>query len=89
MACADKGEQGPGEDQEMPEDGQLAVPDGQEVPGGDQEMLQDGQLAVPDGPLAGHDGQLAVPDGQLAVQMPDSLTIGTKKAFGKNYPSRT
>ena len=32
------------------------------------------------------DGQLAVPDGQLAVQMPEHLTIGTKKAFEKNYP---
>ena len=93
MACADGGEQGPGGsqlavpdclqvpggDQQMPQDGQLAVPDGQQVPGGDQQMLQDGQLAVPD-------GQLAVPDGQLAVQMPERLTIGTKKAFEKNYP---
>ena len=32
------------------------------------------------------DGQLAVPDGQLAVQMPEHLTIGTKKAFEKNCP---
>ena len=50
----------------------LAVPDGLQVPGGDQQMPQDGQLAVP--------------DGQLAVQMPERLTIGTKKAFDKNYP---
>ena len=51
---------------------QLAVPDCLQVPGGDQQMPQDGQLAVP--------------DGQLAVQMPERLTIGTKKAFEKNYP---
>ena len=50
-----------------------------------QQMSQDGQLAVPDGQLAVPDGQLAVPDGQLAVQMPEHLTIGTKKAFKKNY----
>ena len=31
------------------------------------------------------DGQLAVLDGQLALQMPEHLTVGTKKAFQKNY----
>ena len=102
MASADGGEQEPGGSQlavpdgpqlpgggqQMPQDefdpfphdgGQqepggspLAVPDGLQVPGGGQQMSQDGQLAVP--------------DGQLAVQMPERLTIGTKKAFEKNDP---
>ena len=47
----------------------------------------DGGQQEPGGsPLAVPDGQLAVPDGQLAVQMPERLTIGTKKAFENNYP---
>ena len=57
--------------QQGPGGSPLAVPDGLQVPGG-------GQLAVPD-------FQLAVPDGQLAVQMPKHLTIGTQKAFQRNY----
>ena len=86
MASADGGEQEPG-------GSQLAVPDGPQVPGGGQQMPQDefdpfphdgGQQEPGGSPLAVPDGQLAVPDGQLAVQMPERLTIGTKKAFEKN-----
>ena len=81
MASADGGQQEPG-------GSQLAVPDGPQVPGGGQQMPQDAFDPFP------HDGgqqepggsPLAVPDGQLAVQMPERLTIGTKKAFEKNYP---
>ena len=66
----------------MPQD---AVPDGQLAVSDGQLAVPDGQLDVPDGQLAVPDGQLEVPDGQLAVQMPERLTIGTKKAFKNNY----
>ena len=58
------------------------VPDGPQVPGGGQQMpggqQEPGgrQLAVPDGPQVPGGGQ----------RMPERLTIGTTKAFERNYP---
>ena len=51
----------------------------------DQQEPCESALAVPDGQQMSQDGQLAVLDGQLALQMPEHLTVGTKKAFQKNY----
>ena len=84
MASADGGAHEPG-------GSQLAVPDGPQVPGGGQQMPQDAFHTFP------HDGgqeepggtQLVVPEGpQVASggqQMPERLTIGTTKAFDRNY----
>ena len=74
MASADGGEVADGP-QESGGSAQ-AVPIGSALP-----VHDGGQLALRDG------GQLALRDGgQLALQMPERLTIGTKKAFQKNYP---
>ena len=62
----------------------MASADGGEVADGPEHQGADGGADGGEVAMASADG--GADGGQLALQMPERLTIGTKKAFQKNYP---
>ena len=62
----------------------MAGADGGEVADGPEHQGADGGADGGEVAMASADG--VADGGQLALQMPERLTIGTKKAFDKNYP---
>ena len=62
----------------------MAGADGGEVAAGPEHQGADG--GADGGEVAMANAHGIADGGQLALQMPERLTIGTKKAFQKNYP---